>query len=131
MFDRLKLDEKLVLLFKEGKFDKGCLQFLFEAETCMDILKTKHVLVILEKKEIVKKDTPAKIKRLATLPGGKRHFGETSFQCAFRELYEKTGLEITDNAEIDNVIQYYDSGIIYMINARYISTQKIGQLLHF
>jgi len=30
------------------------------------------------------------------LPGGKRHLGETSFQCAIRETYEETSLLIDE-----------------------------------
>ncbi len=39
----------------------------------------------------------------------KKIFRESTFASAIRELYEETGLEITDDAEIDNVIDYYDS----------------------
>ncbi len=48
--------------------------------------KYHEILVIFEKT----KENKIRI----TVPGGKRRLGESSFQCAIRELFEETGIDI-------------------------------------
>lgn len=87
--NRMDLEDRLRKQFQltEEPDFRGIIRLNFIYDK-LDVSVSDYVLLIQEKEN-----------RL-TIPGGKRHLGERSIDCAKRELFEETGIEceITDNA---------------------------------
>jgi hypothetical protein len=105
--------EKNSVRFRDNSSSKGRIEYLLNSSSCFVHLEEKFLLTIIENK--FDKKTRTRFK-LLTLPGGKRFMGEFPIECALRELYEETGININmSTLRVKSSISYYGSGIIFMI----------------
>ena len=85
-----KSDNAPTLEIKFGHHLKSILKLLDRNKEDRDV-SNKYIFTMIRKK--TKNDTNITVLDI-DLPGGKRHLGETSFECAVRETEEETSLKI-------------------------------------
>jgi hypothetical protein len=90
---RVDLEDRLRSQFKlTGPLHHGGLIRLDFVYDKLDIAASDYMLVIQENEDKI------------TIPGGKRHLGESSIQCAERELMEETGI----HRPLDGIVPVYN-----------------------